>query len=428
MKSPVVIISLSEYFGFDPNSPYADLFSNIYHLTKPRTDVDENIDEEEDGEIIENDDETCHGGNKVKELDNIIPQLSDNRDYQSCPDLSDEDISSKSVEKQKASENWNEGWMKISREAISWSQTSNQNLVCNSWVKQIEETPPAAPPQFSQLPALSQSGASIFQGTNQINSSIFSNGVCDVADGQTSFPQAPPSWCQPPFFRPFNSNNLSTQGASLLGVPNFLPPNVYVGRNNFQGSDNLDGESKGFDLRILFDLDDNPLRRHWLLAYMNFQASKGTPLISCPAFHKEPLDLFKLFNAVMEEGGFANCSAKKAWKKVYMKMDSRNREPQLWRLCQKQYRKFLLHFENYQVGRPEDLSVNKAEKLDGVDYTKRKVLLPSPPINQASMNLGSSAVQWGALSAIYSMNEPQPTVGFRGLGGKKAKKSTGKRF
>ena len=46
MKSPVAI-SLSDYFGFDPNSPYADLFSNVYHLTKPRT----NVDEEEDGDF-----------------------------------------------------------------------------------------------------------------------------------------------------------------------------------------------------------------------------------------------------------------------------------------------------------------------------------------------------------------------------------------
>ena len=100
MESPVAI-SLSEYFGFDPNSPYADLFSNIYHLTKPRTEVDEeNTDEEEDGEIIENDDEKCHGGNIDKEVDNAIPQLPDNMEYQSCPNLSDEVISSRSVEKQ----------------------------------------------------------------------------------------------------------------------------------------------------------------------------------------------------------------------------------------------------------------------------------------------------------------------------------------
>jgi len=42
------MVSLSEYFGFDPNSPYADLFSKIYYLTKVSPD-----EEKEDGEIIE---------------------------------------------------------------------------------------------------------------------------------------------------------------------------------------------------------------------------------------------------------------------------------------------------------------------------------------------------------------------------------------
>ena len=30
------VMSLSEYFGFDCKSPYAQLFTDIYHLTKPK--------------------------------------------------------------------------------------------------------------------------------------------------------------------------------------------------------------------------------------------------------------------------------------------------------------------------------------------------------------------------------------------------------
>merc|ERR1719309_1503458 len=54
------------------------------------------------------------------------------------------------------SENWKEGWMKISRDAISWNQANkqNQNLVKSSWNNQspiLPPPPPPPPPQFQQL-------------------------------------------------------------------------------------------------------------------------------------------------------------------------------------------------------------------------------------------------------------------------------------
>ena len=60
---------------------------------------------------------------------------------------------------------------------------------------------------------------------------------------------------------------------------------------------------------------------------------------------QEPLDLFKLYKAVSEEGGFRTCSANKAWKKISVKMTQNYRQSFLWRLLQKLYRKYLLKFE-----------------------------------------------------------------------------------
>ena len=45
-------------------------------------------------------------------------------------------------------------------------------------------------------------------------------------------------------------------------------------------------EAKGFDLKVLFELDPSPARLTWLMNYMDFMASRGTPLTHCPAMYK----------------------------------------------------------------------------------------------------------------------------------------------
>ena len=79
--------------------------------------------------------------------------------------------------------------------------------------------------------------------------------------------------------------------------------------------------------------------------YLDFMCQRGEPVSVCPSVMKEPLDLYRLYRAVGEEGGFRNCSAKKAWKKVSVKLTENHRKAYLWRHLQKQYRKYLLKYE-----------------------------------------------------------------------------------
>ena len=48
---------------------------------------------------------------------------------------------------------------------------------------------------------------------------------------------------------------------------------------------------------------------------------------------------------MIAEGGFNKCSANKSWKNVSVKMTKNFRQSFLWRLLQKQYRKYLLQYE-----------------------------------------------------------------------------------
>ena len=52
-------------------------------------------------------------------------------------------------------------------------------------------------------------------------------------------------------------------------------------------------ESRGFELRLLFDMDRSPSRVSWVVRYLDFMARRGDPVSACPSMYKEPLDLFK---------------------------------------------------------------------------------------------------------------------------------------
>ena len=68
-------------------------------------------------------------------------------------------------------------------------------------------------------------------------------------------------------------------------------------------------------------------RLEWVARYLEFQAGQGDPVLVCPAMYREPLDLYKLYNAVREEGGFNNCTVKKAWKNISPQMTPNFRQP-----------------------------------------------------------------------------------------------------
>ena len=123
-------------------------------------------------------------------------------------------------------------------------------------------------------------------------------------------------------------------------------------------------ESRGFELKVLFSVDPSPLRVNWILRYLDFMASRGEPLSACPSMYKEPLDLYRLYRAVGDQGGFRSCTTNKAWKKVSVKMTDNFRQSFLWRLLQKQYRKYLLKFEIFDTNDGKSPNLEELCQLD----------------------------------------------------------------
>lgn len=59
-------------------------------------------------------------------------------------------------------------------------------------------------------------------------------------------------------------------------------------------------------------MDDNRERRPWLDKLLSFMEERRTPITSCPAISKTPLDLYRLYLLVQERGGFVEvCKVKR---------------------------------------------------------------------------------------------------------------------
>ena len=380
------VVSLSEYFGFDPRSPYAELFTNIYNLTKPAV-VDHG--DIEDGEI--GDDEDQEKDEEVSLEEEPQEDTSDEIE-ESGMDLTTD----KSKEPDSAADNTK----KFSKDILHWNP---HNLNQNFWNgKILPPAPPVKVPFSSHLPPppipslppqlpLSLPGA---PAPHQFNSGIMTSaGLPSIPfPFPLRFPPTlnPPHWPNPFFLPPPTLPPVSQPQQSILQE---LPPanNIPLDEKEFQ-------ESKGFDLKVLFDMDPSPLRITWLMKYMDFMSSKGTPVSQCPSMYKvrflksnfqkkvsisvlqEPLDLFKLYTAVTAEGGFNKCSANKSWKNVSVKMTKNFRQSFLWRLLQKQYRKYLLQYElhdqqvcleNQQKQTYQDNNVSVLNQPKGRKKTKK---------------------------------------------------------
>jgi len=308
--------SLSEYFGFDPKSPYANLFSQIYDLTKPNQvwigEDEGKIEEHEEGE-------------------------AEDEPQESALNLSKENLDSFDRDSDNVKR------LNLSKECVQWDQTNlqNHNSLSENNASPFLYNPP--PLSTSQLKSLS----SMMSLPMAISSPMLpvSQPPPFLHLPPLQFPPSlgfaplnvpPPTipWSNRPFLLdlPHQQNLLTPQQS----VSNSIPPQLYA-----------DNESKGFDLKLLFEFDTNPERATWILKYLNSMASVGTPLTKCPSMHKEPLDLFKLYHIVISEGGFDKCSSNKTWKKISLKMTKNYKPSFLWRILQKQYRKYLLHYEKY---------------------------------------------------------------------------------
>ena len=246
----------SEYFGSE-DCKYAALLDQIYQLTK--VDQHKQNTEIEEGEI---------------EVEENEPRL----------------VETKS---EKLRENVQPGCGNISSLAEDLSLKKSSG---SAKPQEVSSLPPLFPPlQFPALPPLPPH-PSFYPGIPFPPLPLSYPGTLQ---GLPGLPGLPPPW--PPLFLPSVPPPPLLSGLGLPGKPKcppqpppdaYLPPDEKVKRGLFlrvtshSKSFQEFKEARGFDLKILFELDTSPGRLSWIVGYMDFMAREGEPLSLCPSMYK----------------------------------------------------------------------------------------------------------------------------------------------
>ncbi|KAJ6215900.1 hypothetical protein RDWZM_010400 [Blomia tropicalis] len=104
------------------------------------------------------------------------------------------------------------------------------------------------------------------------------------------------------------------------------------------------GSKRSDGIQKLYEMSDEPERRPFLDKYIQFQEERGSPFTQVPTISKIPLDLYRLYLAVKERGGFVEVTRAKLWKDCAAICNIANSSSAAYTL-RKQYMKHLLPFE-----------------------------------------------------------------------------------
>ncbi|CAG2160897.1 unnamed protein product [Oppiella nova] len=148
---------------------------------------------------------------------------------------------------------------------------------------------------------------------------------------------------------------------------------------NSQGYDSHSGHNvkRPDGLMKLYDMSDEPERRAFLDKLIQYQDERGTPISQCPTISKLPLDLFRLYMAVKERGGFLEVTRGKLWKDCTHVCNIATSSSAAYTL-RKQYMKHLLPFEcKYDRGGVDPAPL--LASLDSANRKNKKNAVPPPP-------------------------------------------------
>lgn len=126
----------------------------------------------------------------------------------------------------------------------------------------------------------------------------------------------------------------------------------------------------------LYDMSDEPERKSFLDKLIGYQEERGTPITQCPTISKVPLDLYRLYLAVKERGGFVEVSRAKLWKECTVICNIATSSSAAYTL-RKQYIKHLFPFEcKFDRGGVDPQPI--LASLDTSNRKKNKNAVPPP--------------------------------------------------
>ncbi|CAH0753898.1 unnamed protein product [Bemisia tabaci] len=161
-------------------------------------------------------------------------------------------------------------------------------------------------------------------------------------------PMVPP----PPFSLPLPFPFLHPAAA----LP-FLPPSAPVNVHQTSSASSHSSESSSSSqqtwsfeeqfkqVRQLYELSDDPKRKEFLDDLFSFMQRRGTPINRLPIMAKSVLDLYELYNLVIQRGGLVDVINKKLWQEIIKGLNLPSSITSAAFTLRTQYMKYLYPYE-----------------------------------------------------------------------------------
>ncbi|XP_059059682.1 protein dead ringer [Achroia grisella] len=154
--------------------------------------------------------------------------------------------------------------------------------------------------------------------------------------------------------------------------------------------DNLQDSAKKIvqDLKILYEISDDPQRKEFLDDLFSFMQKRGTPINRLPIMAKSVLDLYELYNLVIARGGLVEVINKKLWQEIIKGLRLPSSITSAAFTLRTQYMKYLYDYEcekkNLSTRSELDAAIegNKREGRRASGQYDAQAALAMPPLNR----------------------------------------------
>lgn len=161
----------------------------------------------------------------------------------------------------------------------------------------------------------------------------------------------------------FQREYLSSPQHHLTGGPSpiHLPPSILPPPSPKLSSPGLEAlpQSSTFEeqFKELYEFNNDPKRKDFLDDLFSFMNQRGTPINRLPIMAKQVLDLYELYNLVVEKGGLVEVINKKLWQEVIRGLNLPSSITSAAFTLRSQYTRYLYPYEcrNKNLSSPSDL-------------------------------------------------------------------------
>uniref|UniRef100_A0A8D9B311 Protein dead ringer n=2 Tax=Cacopsylla melanoneura TaxID=428564 RepID=A0A8D9B311_9HEMI len=199
--------------------------------------------------------------------------------------------------------------------------------------------------------------------------------------------------------------------------PAYLPPsstfsqNPPVHRTSSEGSHSSESSNSSQQTwsyeeqyKQLYELSDEPKRKEFLDDLFSFNQKKGTPINRLPIMAKSVLDLYELYNHVVQRGGLVEVINKKLWQEIIKGLNLPSSITSAAFTLRTQYMKYLYPYECHKLNLSNNSELQAAIDGNRRDQRDRRV---SCSVSYSQLHAGGAG---GVPTSSFGLTSPLRSV------------------